>query len=390
MAAPFSNRTDAATRVHSGVRSSLQRESCELAPADALLAGTLSRATPARQRELRSVRRLCVLWPGALILAMLLGGCRERDASAPNLPPNVLALVGDASIPAEALTNALARPNLDELGGDPVESCVQELVRTEVLYQAARAEGFDRSQEVQAALASNALPGAPRADAPAVSDQAREFIAARWLEREVAHRPAAWQVSDAEIQAYYRDHDEEFTTPPVANLALIFLRTATNASPEAREAVRRRAEALHHQARALPDMRDFGALAREHSQDLATRAAGGETGWIRSDATNRWPAEMLQAAFALQNPGDLSPVVATANGYYLLRLIKRRPASVSAWAEAREVIRYRLTMRKVAETEQRILEAARKKLPIQINHSLVQALREHRRTNSPATGPTRF
>jgi parvulin-like peptidyl-prolyl isomerase len=83
-------------------------------------------------------------------------------------------------------------------------------------------------------------------------------------------------------------------------------------------------------------------------------------------------------------------VVATANGYYLLRLIKRRPASVSAWAEAREVIRYRLTMRKVAETEQRILEAARKKLPIQINHSLVQALREHRRTNSPATGPTRF
>jgi parvulin-like peptidyl-prolyl isomerase len=66
----------------------------------------------------------------------------------------------------------------------------------------------------------------------------------------------------------------------------------------------------------------FAALAKQVSQDEATRDNGGDLGWF---PRNVMPPEFEQAAFALQ-PGEISGVVSTQLGLHILKLLERDAA----------------------------------------------------------------
>ena len=75
---------------------------------------------------------------------------------------------------------------------------------------------------------------------------------------------------------------------------------------------------------------DFAQAARTFSQDLSTRAGGGDLGWF----PRGWLAvpEIEAVAFALA-PGEVSPVVAAADGFHIVRTIAKeseRPLSAPA------------------------------------------------------------
>ncbi len=79
----------------------------------------------------------------------------------------------------------------------------------------------------------------------------------------------------------------------------------------------------------------FAELARIYSQDLSTRAGGGDLGWF----PRGWLAvpEIESAAFALA-PGEVSPVVAASDGYHIVQTIEResdRPLSAPILEAAR-------------------------------------------------------
>lgn len=67
---------------------------------------------------------------------------------------------------------------------------------------------------------------------------------------------------------------------------------------------------------------DFATLAKQVSQDEATRDNGGDLGWFPRDVM---PPEFEQAAFALQ-PGQTSGVVVTQLGLHIIKLLERDPA----------------------------------------------------------------
>ncbi len=64
---------------------------------------------------------------------------------------------------------------------------------------------------------------------------------------------------------------------------------------------------------------DFAALAKQVSQDEATRDNGGDLGWF---PRNVMPPEFEQAAFALK-PGEISGVVSTQLGLHIVKLLER-------------------------------------------------------------------
>lgn len=66
----------------------------------------------------------------------------------------------------------------------------------------------------------------------------------------------------------------------------------------------------------------FEELAKQVSQDEATRDNGGDLGWF---PRNVMPPEFEQAAFALK-PGETSGVVSTQLGLHILKLLERDPA----------------------------------------------------------------
>jgi foldase protein PrsA len=67
--------------------------------------------------------------------------------------------------------------------------------------------------------------------------------------------------------------------------------------------------------------KDFAALAKQYSQDEATRDNGGDLGWFPKGVM---PPEFEAAAFQLQ-PGQLSGVVQSALGFHIIKVIERQP-----------------------------------------------------------------
>lgn len=81
---------------------------------------------------------------------------------------------------------------------------------------------------------------------------------------------------------------------------------------------------------------DFATLASQQSLDLSTRLAGGDLGWFPKGILTM--PEVEAAAFALQNAGDLSPVVHSALGFHIVQLVERgtHPLSPQALQRLRE------------------------------------------------------
>jgi len=78
---------------------------------------------------------------------------------------------------------------------------------------------------------------------------------------------------------------------------------------------------------------DFGALARDNSDDPASAKRGGELGFF---ARGKMAREFEKAAFALAAPGDLSGVVRTSFGFHIIRLEERRPAGREPFEKVRD------------------------------------------------------
>ncbi|MGH8496350.1 MAG: peptidylprolyl isomerase [Gammaproteobacteria bacterium] len=107
---------------------------------------------------------------------------------------------------------------------------------------------------------------------------------------------------------------------------------------------------------------DFAALARRHSDDPGSRAAGGDLGWFTSGTHT--PA-FDDAVFELV-PDEIGSVVQTDYGFHIVRLIARQPERSMTLREAAPEIRRRLLAKRRAEVLNEWLSAAREFADIEI------------------------
>lgn len=70
---------------------------------------------------------------------------------------------------------------------------------------------------------------------------------------------------------------------------------------------------------------DFAMLAQNYSEDPNSAQAGGDLGFIAESGLEKANAELRKAILALR-PGETTGVLATAEGYRILKLISREPA----------------------------------------------------------------
>jgi hypothetical protein len=121
----------------------------------------------------------------------------------------------------------------------------------------------------------------------------------------------------------------------------ILLRFPPGATAAQTDSVRALAESLRSR---LVGGEDFGALAREYSQDTGSGANGGDLG---SFGKGEMFPPFEEAAFALQ-VGEISPVVETTVGLHIIRVDER---IIPPLGENREQFRAQLQNRRVAEAE---------------------------------------
>src|SRR5262249_39976595 len=117
---------------------------------------------------------------------------------------------------------------------------------------------------------------------------------------------------------------------------------------------------------------DFAALASQRSDDPGSKSQGGDLGFF---GRGQMLPPFEEAAFALQEPGQLSDLVRTTYGFHIIRLEERAPAMTHSYDEVSEELARDLLTREAAKAHARE-QADKLVAAIQGGKSLEDAARE--------------
>jgi parvulin-like peptidyl-prolyl isomerase len=177
---------------------------------------------------------------------------------------------------------------------------------------------------------------------------ARYAVEEGMVDSELSHREAMEQIlsrvstvtlSDAEVQAYYQAHRDEFERPERVRVRQILVLEREQAE-----------EALS----ALKQGEDFAEVARRLSVDPNARRGGEQGELSREDL----PPRFAEPVFSLEE-GEISPVVAAEYGYHIFQVVQRRGGALIGLEEAAAEIRDRLRQERADQALSDMLAAAR-------------------------------
>ena len=191
---------------------------------------------------------------------------------------------------------------------------------------------------------------------PAVAGQLadlRDRVLYQALQRRVF---AEVKVGDAEVEQALRENDADRHRPRSVQLANLFKRVPSGASPAERQAVRLRTEELRRQLLAGAD---FAELARRES-DSQTRFRGGRMGVA---APGQLPPYLEKVAFRL-GEGEISEVLDHREGFTLLKCLRILPEQTMPVEEARKKLRRHLESKAGDRRLEEVLSAALGRWPL--------------------------
>jgi peptidyl-prolyl cis-trans isomerase D len=134
-------------------------------------------------------------------------------------------------------------------------------------------------------------------------------------------------VSPQDAERYYNQNVEQYSTPEQIRASHILLKT--EGKDEA--TVRKRAEEVLARVRAGED---FATLAREYSEDEASKDRGGDLDFF---PRGRMVPEFDQVAFSMQ-PGITSDLVKTQYGFHIIKVTDRRAPTQRPFEEVKDQI----------------------------------------------------
>ena len=198
------------------------------------------------------------------------------------------------------------------------------------------------------------------------------------LNKEIASRI---NITDGDVKNFYMANQKGFNfAEPQFHLMQIVVTPAPD--PNVRNLKNDKAqndEQAHKKIDAilarLTQGEDFANLAQNYSEDPASIQNGGDLGFLPESAFDKTNPELRNLVFSLQ-PGQLSPIIHTQDGYRILKMISKEPAGQRDLNDPRvsQTIRERLINRKDQLLKTAYYESARNEAKI-VNY-LAQSISE--------------
>jgi peptidyl-prolyl cis-trans isomerase D len=154
----------------------------------------------------------------------------------------------------------------------------------------------------------------------------------RYLLADFAKIRAELKPTDEELRKLYDAQKERFKRPAAAHVLHILIKSEPGTTPEADAAARAKAESLVQQLRAGAD---FAKLARENSEDPSSSGQGGDMGFVDMGRTVE-PFERAIFSIPLNQIGD--PIRSEEYGYHIVKVVERRPESTQSFEEAKPML----------------------------------------------------
>jgi parvulin-like peptidyl-prolyl isomerase len=293
----------------------------------------------------------------------------------------IAAVVGEEII-LESEINERARPHLQEIAAvpDPAQRAqraaavrrevLERIVEEHLLLQQAdelklsvTSEEIDRS--IEQIKKDYGLTDAQLADelrkqgmnmASYRQNTRKEILRYRVLNIAVGSKV---QVSDNDVQSYYERNMKSGSNLQV-KVSHIFVAIPENA--DAAKVLERERYAKKILARAQAG-EDFGALAKELSEDPATRAEGGDLGYFGKEMGLPKPVEELVFSMKV---GDVGGPVRGNQGFHVIKLVDRRAKDIKPLGEVKEELRGRLRQKEMERQTKAYLTELRRKTLVDI------------------------
>jgi peptidyl-prolyl cis-trans isomerase SurA len=138
-------------------------------------------------------------------------------------------------------------------------------------------------------------------------------------------------ITDADVANFYNANRGSFNLPePQVHMAQILVtqqpdpnvHNLKNDKAKNDDEAKRKMQALESR---LKQGEDFAMIAQNYSEDPATTPNGGDLGFLGESSLDKTSPELKRLVLSLQ-PGQLSPVIRTAEGYRILKMISKEPA----------------------------------------------------------------
>jgi peptidyl-prolyl cis-trans isomerase D len=155
-----------------------------------------------------------------------------------------------------------------------------------------------------------------------------EKVSLDYIELDASKMKTDTSVDDETLKKQYEDQKSHFVTNEQRQASHILIKVDKNANADAQKAALEKAKGIEEQVKSG---KDFAALAKTDSDDPGSKAQGGDLGWLEKGVTD--PA--FESALFAMKKGDISDPVKSDEGYHIIQLRDIKPEKVKPFEQVK-------------------------------------------------------
>ncbi|MGJ8663585.1 MAG: peptidylprolyl isomerase [Marinicella sp.] len=231
------------------------------------------------------------------------------------------------------------------------------LVNEEVVYQKALAEGIDQD--------------------PTVSRLYKKTVIDKYITNTLNKKIDQVKVGNSEVESYYNQNQSIYDKPARRRAAIIVAEINQSDDDQTKDEKYQRVEKALAAIEELDDkVHHFGELAKVYSDDRASMYQGGVIGWFinRPSRQYKWDHSLIEALFELENPGDVSKIITTDDGYYIVRLVAAEKVKEKTFEQLKKGIKNQLIQIKRKQVKTEFLASLMNDADIDVNNDVLASI----------------
>ena len=253
----------------------------------------------------------------------------------------------------------------DEKLKEVQKDALDELVKKRVLLDYAKKRGYkisdreakDEEKRIKKAFGSKERFEAGLKKANLTYEIFKKELKNDLLLRKLYEKEVKTNLSEKELKEYYEKNRYKFKLPEKIKLRIIYLRNDPT-DPKGREKALKRAKEVMEK---LKKGEKFSELARVYSNAMS-RIKGGDMGFVHKGMLD----EPIEKAAMKLKKGEISDIVETSKGFYIIKLEDIAPAKQLGFEEIKKRLEKELKAKYEKKKMDDILKQAKKEAKIEI------------------------
>jgi len=232
---------------------------------------------------------------------------------------------------------------------------LDNLIRFEILAREAERQGLRNDPDVRQTL--------------------RKIMVQKLVQRRFAE-PGPGEVGDADVEKFYAEHASEYHRPKRVRASIVVFQAAADSPdrPKKLAAAKQALASLEAAEKEKKDPSAFAKLAAASSEDVATKAAGGDIGLKTADEIEKaYSKELASAIFALKQ-GETSGVIEAPQALYLARASLVQEEQNRTLEQVKPQIVARLSREKKSKEFEEWLKQLRDSARVKVDEKALEAI----------------